>query len=121
MAHLRKSAGLAYASLAAQLSDKIIPWEFEKMKFALFALLLLAATNAQASNVLGTARNENGTVIEFSDGTFSKYCGEQNVAAIIQSDGTRTPACYFDNGHVVTVTPVFKNGSASMILGALAG
>jgi hypothetical protein len=90
------------------------------MKSIAFALLLLIALPV-AAGVLGTAHNQNGTVIEFSDGTFPKYCGDQNTARITSPNGTATLACYFDNGHVVTVTPIYPNSTGSIVLGAVAG
>ena len=85
------------------------------------ALMAFFSTSALAASILGTARNESGTVIEFGDGLFPQQCGEQNTAIITSPDGTRTLACYVDNGHVITVTPILENSNGAMVLGALAG
>jgi hypothetical protein len=93
------------------------------MKLATLAAIAALALIAGATNaaVIGTARNENGTVIEFSDGLFPNYCGQQSTAMIISAAGVRTVACYVDDGHVVTLTPILQNSTSTLVLGALAG
>lgn len=82
------------------------------------AWLFAGAANAA---VLGTATNQDGTVIEFSDGRFPQACGDLNTARVTSAEGKQLLACYQDNGHVITVTLVIPTTTGSRVLETLSG
>lgn len=87
----------------------------------LFAVAGCLAASAAHAATLGTARNQDGTLIEFSDGRFPQACGDLNTARVTSADGRQLLACYHDNGQVITVTLVIPTTTGSRVLDALSG